>query len=387
MKSVEIFSGAGGLALGTAMAGFRHHAIVERDKRSCTTIRANQQQGFSLIQDWQIHQMDVANFDYSTMPRDIDLLAGGPPCQPFSIGGKHAAYLDKRDLFPEFFRAVRKLQPKAFVIENVRGLLRKSFADYFQYIILQLTYPELVFSEDESIIDRIAKLQQFDRHNSSVGLQYQITYQLINAADYGIPQKRERVFIIGFRSDLNSSWSFPDPTHSEIALMRSKWITEDYWERHQIPTHQRSIIPDKLRQRLERQSPDLFLKTIQPWRTLRDSISDLPPPESSPIKTSIFNHTYIPGAKSYPGHTGSPLDLPAKTVKAGVHGVPGGENTIAFADGTVRYLTVREAARLQTFPDTYYFPTGWGESMRQIGNAVPVELAQIIGMSIYKKII
>ena len=85
MKSVEIFSGAGGLALGTAMARFRHHAIVERDKHSCATIRGNQQQRFSLIQDWQIHQMDVANFDYSTMPRDIDLLAGGPPYQPFSI--------------------------------------------------------------------------------------------------------------------------------------------------------------------------------------------------------------------------------------------------------------------------------------------------------------
>jgi DNA (cytosine-5)-methyltransferase 1 len=97
-----------------------------------------------------------------------------------------------------------------------------------------------------------------------------------------------------------------------------------------------------------------------------------------------MNHRFQPGARRYPGHTGSELDWPAKTLKAGDHGVPGGENMIAFADDSLRYFTVRESARLQTFPDWYAFPSSWTESMRQIGNAVPVTLARIIGSSIAK---
>jgi DNA (cytosine-5)-methyltransferase 1 len=94
------------------------------------------------------------------------------------------------------------------------------------------------------------------------------------------------------------------------------------------------------------------------------------------------NHVLIPGARSYQGHTGSPLDEPSKTLKAGDHGVPGGENTIVMENGTVRYLTIREAARIQTFPDEYFFPGAWTESMRQLGNAVPVKLSEIVARSI-----
>jgi DNA (cytosine-5)-methyltransferase 1 len=96
----------------------------------------------------------------------------------------------------------------------------------------------------------------------------------------------------------------------------------------------------------------------------------------------VLNHVPVPGARVYVGHTGSPLDEPAKTLKAGVHGVPGGENMLAMSDGTVRYFTVRESARLQSFPDEYFFPGCWGQSMRQIGNAVPVSLAHLLASSI-----
>ncbi|MGA3304360.1 MAG: DNA cytosine methyltransferase, partial [Methylovirgula sp.] len=90
-------------------------------------------------------------------------------------------------------------------------------------------------------------------------------------------------------------------------------------------------------------------------------------------------HRFQDGARSYPGHTGSPLDEPAKALKAGVHGVPGGENMLRKPDGSVRYFTVRESARLQTFPDGYEFMGSWSETMRQLGNAVPVELARLVG--------
>ena len=121
--------------------------------------------------------------------------------------------------------------------------------------------------------------------------------------------------------------------------------------------------------------------TLKPWRTTRDAIAGLPEPTVKGSET-WHNHKLQEGARSYPGHTGSVLDLPAKTLKAGVHGVPGGENMIALPDGRVRYLTVRESARLQTFPDDFRFHGSWTETMRQLGNAVPVELAHVVAASV-----
>jgi DNA (cytosine-5)-methyltransferase 1 len=126
---------------------------------------------------------------------------------------------------------------------------------------------------------------------------------------------------------------------------------------------------------------ELFIEATAPWLTVRDAISDLPDPERF-LANNIPNHRLNPGARGYPGHTGSPLDEPAKTLKAGDHGVPGGENMLSRADGSVRYFTVREAARLQTFPDDYIFRGGWSEAMRQLGNAVPVRLAETVARSV-----
>jgi len=114
-----------------------------------------------------------------------------------------------------------------------------------------------------------------------------------------------------------------------------------------------------------------------PWITVRDALKGLPDPREN--STDFLNHVFRDGARMYPGHTGSILDYPSKTLKAGDHGVPGGENMIRFYDNKVRYLTVRESARIQAFPDDYCFSGSWTESMRQIGNAVPVKLAEVVG--------
>ena len=116
------------------------------------------------------------------------------------------------------------------------------------------------------------------------------------------------------------------------------------------------------------------------WETVRDAISDLPDPERYP--NAVQAHRFQPGARSYAGHTGSPLDEPAKALKAGDHGVPGGENMLRRPDGSIRYFTVRESARIQTFPDTFIFEGSWSEVMRQLGNAVPVRLASVIAESV-----
>jgi DNA (cytosine-5)-methyltransferase 1 len=205
---------------------------------------------------------------------------------------------------------------------------------------------------------------------------------VLNAANYGIPQKRERVVFVGFRSDLGIDWSFPDATHSLEALLWEQ-NTGQYWDRWEIAKRRRSLAP-RLAERAARMK-------VQPgeaaWRTVRDAIGDLPDPENDPFSAAmVLNHRFQPGARSYPGHTGSPLDEPAKTLKAGVHGVPGGENMLVRPDGGLRYFTIRESARLQTFPDDFRFHGAWSEAMRQLGNAVPVNLAEMIARDVHQRL-
>jgi len=119
---------------------------------------------------------------------------------------------------------------------------------------------------------------------------------------------------------------------------------------------------------------------------VRDAIADLPEPREDRESEGAVNHRLILGARAYTGHTGSPLDTPSKTLKAGDHGVPGGENTLVYPDGAVRYYTVREAARIQQFPDTWRFEGSWTEIMRQLGNAVPVGLAPVVARSVAERL-
>ncbi|EAB2330838.1 DNA (cytosine-5-)-methyltransferase [Salmonella enterica subsp. enterica serovar Cerro] len=387
MKSVELFAGAGGLAMGVSLAGFESLAVVEWDRWACDTIRENQKRGFPVIQDWPLWEGDVREFDWGSIPEGIDLLAGGPPCQPFSMGGKHKAYGDERDMFPATVEIVRRLKPKSFIIENVKGLTRSSFANYYQYILLQLEFPEVARRGNESWMEHLRRLQSEKTSGAlhSTGLAYNVVPTLVNAADHGVPQKRERVFIVGFRSDLGIEWSFPKPSHSLEALLHSQWISGEYWDRHRVAKAKRPDIPERLAARVKRLSLDLLPPEEKPWRTVRDSLIDLPDPRKRAAR-EFHNHNFQDGARVYKGHTGSPLDLPAKTLKAGDHGVPGGENMMVLEDGSVRYFSARESARLQTFPDGYVFHGSWTETMRQLGNAVPVALARRVSASVAEKL-
>ena len=387
LTSVELFAGAGGLGMGLSLAGFEHLAVVEWDRWACDTIRENQRRGHPLVSDWPLHEADVRSFNYGTIKSPVDVVAGGPPCQPFSICGKHQAFLDERDMFPALVDGIRRLRPRAFIVENVKGLLRQSFADYFGYVVMQLEFPDVVRADGEAWEAHRRRLQRHKTSGAHSGLTYNVVFQLLNAANHGVPQKRERVFIIGFRSDVDVRWAFPKATHSAEMLAFSKWGTGEYWERHEVPRGDRDEAPHGLLRRLSALRQRNFLE-MRPWRTVRDALAGLPDPERDPrASAEIPDHLFQPGVKFYAGHTGSSLDQPAKTLKAGDHGVPGGENALVRTNGSGRYFTVRESARLQSFPDAYKFHGSWTESMRQLGNAVPVTLAHVIAASVARKLI
>ncbi len=366
VRAVELFAGSGGLALATSMLGMDHAAVIEWNAACCANIRTNKQAGTQLVRSWPLIEGDVRDIDF-TQWRGVDLVCGGPPCQPFSVGGKHLGRSDVRDMFPEAVRAVREIQPAAFVFENVRGILRPIFSHYVEYIRLQLQYPQIPLKKTESNEDHFARLQRAHSSNGGGEPVYQLEVVSANAADYGVPQRRERVFFIGFRRDLGIQWNFPAPTHSRWALDADK-ASGSYWDRARVPRKLRTVLTES--------GLNLFVRDgLKPWRTVRESIADLGKPSG---KGAIANHVAQPGARSYYGHSGSPLDLPAKTLKAGGHGVPGGENMLVDDEGDVRYFTVREAARLQTFPDDFTFNSTWTENMRQLGNAVPCDLAKAV---------
>lgn len=370
MRSVELFAGGGGLALGTHLAGFTTEIVAEWDRWACDTLRENSAAGHPLAAGIDVREGDVRSVDWSQVPEGVDVVSGGPPCQPFSAGGKGRAADDTRDMFPATAEVIRVLQPRAFIVENVRGLTRAAFADYFSYIVLRLGHPEITSRAGESWDEHFSRLQA--EHTSvRSDLQYNVVTKVVNAADYGVPQQRWRVFFIGFRSDVDAEWSFPEATHSAAALYAAQ-DDGSYWERYKVPSAHRA---------LRARQPALDESVARPWRTVRDALQGLPEPTIAGSE-QYLNHVLQQGARSYPGHTGSYIDSPAKALKAGVHGVPGGENMLRDTNGRVRYFTVREAARLQTFPDRYLLHGPWGEAMRQLGNAVPVLLAETVAASV-----
>lgn len=384
--SIELFTGGGGLALAMHDAGFRHHLAVEWERRACATLRRNVAMDHNAVSAppadldaaWPLIEGDVREIDFSPWRGRADVIAGGVPCQPWSLGGVHRGYDDSRNLWPELFRCVRDVRPLAVIAENVKGLLRPSFKPYYDYIMRELAAPfeQRINGEDWRDHDK-RLLKALRGEDGDPAERYDVTYQLVNAADYGVPQVRWRVFVVALRKDLGlANWRFPEPTHSETALWWDQ-ANGGYWARHQVRPRP-GLLPDRI------PLPDGKM----PWLTLRDAIGDLPEPIGDRVQhPDWLDHYGWPGAREYPGHTPNDLDRPAKTVKAGVHGVPGGETVLRRDDGTIRYMTVREVARVMTFPDHWRLEGPRGEQMRQLGNAVPVLLGRVVAQSVAKALL
>lgn len=202
LKSIEICAGAGGQALGLEMAGFKHIALVEYEKKYCETLKKNRP-------EWNIICEDVKNFSGKPYRNKIDLLAGGVPCPPFSVAGKQLGSDDERDLFPEALRLIEEINPKAVMLENVRGFLDPAFKDY-----------------RESILKRIDELG------------YNVQIKLLNASDYGVPQLRPRIVIVGIRKDVQGKFSYPLPTSEKVKtvgetlldlMKKNQWQNANEW--------------------------------------------------------------------------------------------------------------------------------------------------------------
>jgi DNA (cytosine-5)-methyltransferase 1 len=379
MRSVELFAGCGGLALGVARAGFTHDFIVERDADSVDTLKENKRRRVKHVRHWEIEQRDARELDFRPL-EGIELLSGGPPCQPFSIGGKHLGPRDPRNMWPEAIRAVREIRPQAFLLENVRGLFRPDFSGYLEYIILQLTYPDYKLRAAETWRHHLARLRRHATGRGEGNGEYRVLARAVNAADYGAPQKRHRAIFIGVATEFGDSWTFPVPTHSQAALAWAKHVELDYWKRHGA-RRMSNPSSESEAQALQRVLAREEKPKERAWVTVRDAIGDLPPPTK---REKITGHWQHPGARAYPNHTGSNLDEPAKALKAGDHGVPGGENMLAGRNDKVRYFTIREMARLQGFPDDFVISGTWKAATRQLGNAVPTPVSQHMAAAILK---
>lgn len=274
--ALSLFSGAGGGALGARAAGYFVTACLDNDRAACATLNGG---GFPAL------QADVKTFDWSVF-NDVELLVGGPPCQPFSAAGKQTGFTDPRDCIPDFIRAVEVVRPRVFILENVRGLTFKRHRDYLELVL------------------------------DSFPSEYRIDYRVLNAADYGIAQTRQRLFIVG-RTDDDPVW--PVPTHAKAPVAgRKPWVTVgECLERRDLPR----------------------------WAYERPSTTIV----------GSFNPEVIAG----PGYRTA------------------GDSPRQKAPGSFT-ATVEERARIQGFPPDWHFAGSKSAVNRQLGNACPPALIQAV---------
>lgn len=384
LRSVELFSGAGGLLCGLSRAGFHHEIVVENNNMACETVRLNQRQGNKLVEGCKILEASIEDVDFSAVAKRPDLLSGGPPCQGFSIGGKHLGVHDDRNLWPWTIDAVRELEPKSFAFENV-GAMATTHKDYLDYLVLALALPNEANPHGDWEVDKERLIKIFADRDPP---EYQVKVMKLNAAEYGTAQARSRIFVIGTRSDIKGQVECPEITHSLDQLMADKWKNGSYWDRVGLA---RPEIDDAgarwMRKDNQRPAPDMFdLMTpttrLEAYRTVRETMLSIP-------TAANCNEPAPRKAKAYKGHTGSPIDDASKTLRAGDHGVSGGENMIDWGnyrpeESRYEHFSVRQAAAISDFPMDYDFAGTWSDGLKQIGNAVPGNLGYVVGNEIKK---
>ena len=321
ITAIELFAGAGGLALGLEQAGIHTLAYVEIDKFSCETLRKNRP-------DWNVICDDIHNVDFTPYRDKVDIVTGGFPCQAFSYAGKKMGFEDTRGtLFHEFARCVSEVNPKMFLAENVRGLISHDRGRTLETILN-------VFSE----------------------LGYDVVYKVLNAAFYGVGQKRERIVIIGIKKGSGLSFEYPEPDEKMTTLREAL---------RDCPASEGQSYSENKRRVLDLVPPGGC------WVNL---------PEE--IQRSYMGASFNSGGGRRGMARRISWDEPCLTLTCS----PSQKQTERCHPDETRPFTVREYARIQSFPDDWAFSGGIGEKYKQIGNAVPVEMARRIGLQLVKSL-
>ncbi len=326
-KVLELFAGAGGLAIGMEKAVLNCVALNEIDKFACATLRQNRP-------NWKVLEGDIKDFDFSDFRNKVDVVTGGFPCQAFSYAGKKLGLADARGtLFYEFARVVKEVNPPICIGENVRGLLSHDGGKTLKGMI--------------SILDEIG---------------YKVVpVEVLKAINYKVPQKRERLILVGIRKDIEIKYEYPKPYHKvynlKDALKKGELFDTD------VPKSEGAKYPKSKREVLELVPPKGY------WRDLPLEVQ----------KLFMGGSFYLGGGKTGIARRIG-WDEPCLTLTCS----PAQKQTERCHPEETRPFTVREYARIQTFPDDWEFAGSIAQQYKQIGNAVPVNLGMEVGYSIVK---
>lgn len=305
LNSIEICAGFGGQALGLEMAGFHHVALVEYEKDYCDILAKNRP-------CWNVLCEDVKNFSGLSFRGKIDLFAGGVPCPPFSIAGKQLGSADERDLFPEAIRLIGEIMPRAVMLENVRGFLSPSFDEYRHFILSQIE-----------------------------NLGYNVQIKLLNACDFGVPQLRPRVVIVGIRKEIKKDFTYPSGNKSQT-----------------------KTVSDTLAD----------LMGANGWlglETWKKQATDIAP-------------TIVGGSKKHGGPDLGPARARKAWAELGINGAGIADYPPEKDFVGMPKLTPRMVARIQGFPDDWKIAEKKTKACRMIGNAFPPPVAKAVGLEIRK---
>ena len=317
--NIELFAGAGGLALGLDQAGFKTLQLVEFDKACCETLRTNKP-------SWNVICDDIHKVDFRSFAGRVDVVSGGFPCQAFSYAGKKLGFDDTRGtLFHEFARCVKETKPKMFLAENVRGLISH---------------------------DKGRTLKTILNVFSSLG--YKVQYQVLNAAYYGVGEKRERIVIVGIREDLDLTFSYPVPEKRMTTLREAL---------KDCPPSPGISYSEKKK---------AVFKLVPPG----GSWVDLP----EAVAKDYMGKSYYSGGGKRGMARRIAWDEPCLTLTCS----PSQKQTDRCHPDETRPFTVRECARIQSFPDEWQFCGSIADQYKQIGNAVPVEMARRVGVQLIR---
>lgn len=324
---LELFAGAGGLAVGLEKTGLKCIALNEIDKWACQTLRKNRP-------NWKVLEGDIKLFDFSEYHKKVDVVTGGFPCQAFSYAGKKLGFADARGtLFYEFARVVKEVNPPICIGENVRGLLSHDNGKTLQGMI--------------SILDEIG-------YNV-------VPVQVLKAIHFRVPQKRERLILVGIRKDINLQFEYPKP-HRKIYFLKDALKKGELFDTN-VPKSMGAKYP---------QSKKAVLDLVPQkgyWR-------DLPLKIQMEFMGGSF---HLSGGKTGIARRIG-WDEPCLTLTCS----PAQKQTERCHPDETRPFTVREYARIQTFPDDWKFEGSMAQQYKQIGNAVPVNLGAEVGYSIIK---